>query len=69
MDLPVGVGPQGEGEPAGPAASGGVVVVPVAVRASTSSHESPGVSAFQDGTSSVAPKPHSTSGDTHAAHS
>ena len=42
---------------------------PVAVRASTSSQESSGVSAFQDGTSSVAPKPHSTSGDTHAAHS
>ena len=42
---------------------------PVAVRASTSSQESSGVSAFQDGTSSVAPKSHSTSGDTQAVHS
>ena len=40
-----------------------------AVRASTSNHESSGVPAFQDGTTSVAPNGTSTSGDTQAAHS
>jgi hypothetical protein len=41
----------------------------VAVRASTSSQESPGVSAFHDGTSSVAANGISTCGETQADHS